>query len=186
MQNRPEFFITWLGMAKVPTHLARTHARTTWHHTARSQCGTTLAACVIVMANGVGVVQLGVTTALINTNLNGKPLEHVLKVSQARTLIIGPEQLDHFETTRQTLKTVDEGEWSVWVFQGREATAPNPLAWQWAKDMDVRLSAHDEYNTPSSLRAGVRHPLSSFYFFILHFVFVFVAAAETTSLTTSK
>lgn len=115
MQNRPEFFITWLGMAK-----------------------------------------LGVTTALINTNLNGKPLEHVLKVSQARTLIIGPEQLDHFETTRQTLKTVDEGEWSVWVFQGREATAPNPLAWQWAKDMDVRLSAHDEYNTPSSLRAGVK------------------------------
>ncbi len=169
MQNRPEFFITWLGMAKVLTHgttHTRIHARThtMWHHTAL----LSVAACVIVMANGVGVRQLGVTTALINTNLNGKPLEHVLKVSQARTLIIGPEQLDHFETTRQTLKTVDEGEWSVWVFQGREATAPNPLAWQWAKDMDVRLSAHDEYNTPSSLRAGVRHPpslrsISSFF-----------------------
>jgi hypothetical protein len=141
---------------------------------------------------GVVVVQLGVTTALINTNLNGKPLEHVLKVSQARTLIIGPEQLDHFETTRQTLKTVDEGEWSVWVFQGREATAPNPLAWQWAKDMDVRLSAHDEYNTPSSLRAGVRHLSLSLRsicsFFVLYFVFVFfvVAAAEFDDLKTGE
>jgi acyl-CoA synthetase (AMP-forming)/AMP-acid ligase II len=46
MQNRPEFFITWLGMAKVPTLLAEhthtrthahthtrthAHAHTTWH-----------------------------------------------------------------------------------------------------------------------------------------------------------
>jgi hypothetical protein len=105
------------------------------------------------------VTQVGVTTALINTNLNGKPLEHVLKVSQARTLIVGPEQVGHLETIQGTLKTSDEGPWSVWVYQGREITAPSPLVWHWARDMDVRLSAHDEYNTPSSLREGVRHLL---------------------------
>jgi len=80
MQNRPEFFITWLGLAKVSPFLF-VPAMPTLSHSASTH-------------------QLGVTIALINTNLNGKPLEHVITVSNAQAVIMGSEQIAHVDTCR--------------------------------------------------------------------------------------
>ncbi len=45
-----------------------------------------------------GLNRLGVTAALINTNLVGKPLAHVLKASEAKILFVGAECYGHLES----------------------------------------------------------------------------------------
>ena len=58
MENRPEFFFYWFGLAK-----------------------------------------LGVVTAVINTQVNGRPLVHALETTQARAVIVGEECLENFVLT---------------------------------------------------------------------------------------
>ena len=70
MENRPEFLMSWIGIA-----------------------------------------QVGGTTALINTNLTGHPLNHSLSISGAKKLILGKELLDNFETTNESIKS----SFQVWV-----------------------------------------------------------------------
>ena len=70
MENRPEFLMSWIGIA-----------------------------------------QVGGTTALINTNLTGHPLNHSLSISGAKKLILGKELLDNFETTNDSIKS----SFQVWV-----------------------------------------------------------------------
>jgi fatty-acyl-CoA synthase len=45
-----------------------------------------------------GLNRIGVTAALINTNLNGKSLAHVLGASEMKALFVGAECLEHLET----------------------------------------------------------------------------------------
>ena len=58
MENRPEFFFYWFGLAK-----------------------------------------LGVVTAVINTQVTGRPLVHALETTQARAAIVGEECLENFAVT---------------------------------------------------------------------------------------
>ena len=46
-----------------------------------------------------GLAKVGVTTALINTNLTGRGLRHALAASRADTLLLGSECADRFATT---------------------------------------------------------------------------------------
>ena len=47
----------------------------------------------------IGIAQVGGTSALINTNLTGNPLNHSLRISGASKLILGKELISNFETT---------------------------------------------------------------------------------------
>ena len=59
----------------------------------------------------IGIAQVGGTSALINTNLTGHPLNHSLSISGASKLILGKELISNFETTDDTIK----GSFQVWV-----------------------------------------------------------------------
>ena len=59
----------------------------------------------------IGIAQVGGTSALINTNLTGHPLNHSLSISGASKLILGKELISNFETTDDTVK----GSFQVWV-----------------------------------------------------------------------
>ena len=56
------------------------------------------------LAAWLGLAKLGVTTALINTNLSGRGLRHALATSGARHLLLGSECLDRFSTTAHDLE----------------------------------------------------------------------------------
>lgn len=51
-----------------------------------------------------GMNRLGVTTALINTNLMGKPLTHVLNASGMKALILGAECVDSYQRIASDLE----------------------------------------------------------------------------------
>ena len=59
----------------------------------------------------IGIAQVGGTTALINTNLKGHPLNHSLSISGASNIILGSELSKNFETTDQIIKD----SFKVWV-----------------------------------------------------------------------
>ena len=59
----------------------------------------------------LGLAKIGVTSALINTNLAGRGLRHALATSGARHLVVGAECLDRFATTANDL----ERPLQVWV-----------------------------------------------------------------------
>ena len=59
----------------------------------------------------IGIAQVGGTSALINTNLTGHPLNHSLSISGASKLILGKELISNFETTDVTVKD----SFQVWV-----------------------------------------------------------------------
>ena len=59
----------------------------------------------------IGIAQVGGTTALINTNLTGHPLNHSLSISGANKLILGKELMSNFETTDDTIKS----SFQIWI-----------------------------------------------------------------------
>jgi fatty-acyl-CoA synthase len=52
------------------------------------------------VASWAGLAKIGVTTALLNTNLAGRPLAHALEIARTRRLLVGSECLE-------TLRTLD-------------------------------------------------------------------------------
>ncbi|MGH0033280.1 MAG: long-chain-acyl-CoA synthetase [Myxococcota bacterium] len=56
------------------------------------------------LATWLGLAKLGVTTALINTNLSGRGLRHALATSGTSHLVVGSECLDRFATTADDLE----------------------------------------------------------------------------------
>ena len=57
------------------------------------------------LACWIGITQAGGTVALINTNLNGQPLDYSLGISQASNLILGSELSENFSTTTDETKS---------------------------------------------------------------------------------
>lgn len=55
------------------------------------------------IATWFGAAKLGVTTALINTNLGGAQLAHCLNVSNAKLIVLGAELYERFDSCRDTL-----------------------------------------------------------------------------------
>ena len=118
MENRPEYLMTWAGLAK-----------------------------------------LGATTALINTNLTGTALHHVIETSESKALIVGTECLEAWNASRdQSLESL-----SVYVARGIfGAAAVLPPG---AKSLDDEIVSYSSENPPRSIRADLVGADPLFYIF---------------------
>jgi fatty-acyl-CoA synthase len=55
----------------------------------------------------MGLAKVGVTTALINTNLTGRALTHALETAGARHLVLGSDCADRFATVGDELEDLE-------------------------------------------------------------------------------
>ena len=109
MENRPEFFFYWFGLAK-----------------------------------------LGVVTAVINTQVNGRPLVHALETTQARAVIVGEECLENF------VLTADRPAQPLYVVADAEKPASAAQRAIAAADITAEVAAAARSTFPRAGRAEVR------------------------------
>ncbi len=104
-----------------------------------------------------GVCKLGVTSALINTNLTGRSLGHALVAAGTRRVVVGAECLPALGTLEDAPDDLE-----VWVLRepGRRADAPDG-----AQDLDAALDAASVVDPPRSSRAGARGGDDLFYIY---------------------
>jgi fatty-acyl-CoA synthase len=97
----------------------------------------------------LGLSKLGVTTALINTNLTGRALAHAIATADAKFLIAGAECLP-------ACATLESGApWQLWVARESGAAADLPHgARDLAEDLETRPSAALPKGSRASARAG--------------------------------
>ncbi len=104
-----------------------------------------------------GLSKLGVTSALINTNLTGRSLGHALVAAGTRRLVVGVECLEALGTLEDAPADLE-----VWVLResGRRAELPRA-----ARDLDEVLGAASVVDPPRSARAGARSADDLFYIY---------------------
>jgi len=107
MENKAEYIITWLGLAKV-----------------------------------------GIVTALINSNLQGKGLVHCVKISNSKLLIFGIESTANIETAKETLD-VEFQKIPYYCFGGKDFPA-------YAQSLDEELEKFPTTPVPKSTRDGMK------------------------------
>src|SRR5262249_57226798 len=95
-----------------------------------------------------GLAKAGVTTALINTNLTGRALEHAVTTADAKHWIVGAECLPLCEG-------LDTGRWQLWVAveRGTSAAQLPPGALDLASDLATRPPANLPPGSRDALRA---------------------------------
>eukprot|EP00456_Euglypha_rotunda_P082860 TRINITY_DN8175_c0_g1_i16.p1 TRINITY_DN8175_c0_g1~~TRINITY_DN8175_c0_g1_i16.p1 ORF type:complete len:545 (-),score=101.93 TRINITY_DN8175_c0_g1_i16:52-1452(-) len=106
MDNRPEYFMTWLGIAKV-----------------------------------------GGVTSLLNYNVKGKGLQHSIKISNAKWLIVGSKVHEHITQIAPWIK-----EQKIQIFYRGEKDP----AIDYAEDLDALLAKQSSEALPRSIRAGLK------------------------------
>jgi fatty-acyl-CoA synthase len=111
MENRPEFVVYWLGLAK-----------------------------------------LGAVTALINTNLTGRPLAHCLEVSGAKHLILDATLAENYANAASEMNTA----LTVWSSGG---DVPG------ANDLDSLRAQQPERRLPADTREGLTGGDKLFYIY---------------------
>lgn len=106
-----------------------------------------------------GLAKAGVTTALINTHLTGRALEHVIESADCRVLVIGDECLPAYqELAAERVKALP-------VFLSRRAGPdPHPPACG-ASDLEQELSRCSPENPPASVRRDLRSDDALFYIY---------------------
>lgn len=96
-----------------------------------------------------GLAKIGVTTALINTNLNGRGLAHALDAAGTRRLIAGAECMDNVDT----LDDSERAGLELWV-------APDPITAPMktanARDFGKAIADQPDENPDRDERASVR------------------------------
>jgi len=92
------------------------------------------------LATVVALNKLGVTGALINTNLRGRPLEHCISITNSKACIFGEELGDALHEVKSDLP-LREGEDYLFVPDSGDSPAPN-----WAVD----LAAASEDASPAN------------------------------------
>ena len=105
MENKPEYIITWLGLAKI-----------------------------------------GVTSALINTNLTGKGLVHCIKISDAKLLIFGHESAQIVNDSRDLI----ESEYKKLEYFSYGGAVP------FAQHLNPLLLEHSPQPPPRSVRKNLK------------------------------
>ncbi len=104
-----------------------------------------------------GLAKVGATTALINTNLTHRALEHAIATADAKHVIVGSECLE-------SLATIDgAAPWQVWVLpdKGSESvSAPSG-----ARDLAADLAARPSANPGREARAGALTGDDLFYIY---------------------
>ena len=106
----------------------------------------------------MGLAKLGVTIALLNTNLSGRGLRHALAVSGARHLVLGAECAGAFATTANDL----ESPLDVWAERAQPGEAELPDG---AKDLNAALPGQTEDNPDPSVRDELRASDDLFYIY---------------------
>lgn len=108
-----------------------------------------------------GLAKLGVTAALLNTNLTGRALRHALAASKARHLVVGSECLDRFATTEGDL----DGPLEVWVARDPYAGNHGPGWPRGAEDLEAALAGASPADPDRALRARLRAGDDLFYIY---------------------
>ncbi len=103
------------------------------------------------IAAWLGLVKLGASAALINTNLKGQALAHSLATVEARHLILGAELMGSYDDARALLNAPPK----AWISGGPA---------QDGEDLDAALRASADTLDPS-VRAGLTCKDRAFYIF---------------------
>ena len=96
-----------------------------------------------------GLAKIGVTTALLNTNLTGRGLAHAIEAAGTRRLILGSECMPAFETLGETPTRLEV---QVWADPDSDPT-PLPAG---ASDFGAALAEQPVENPHPSIRREVR------------------------------
>jgi fatty-acyl-CoA synthase len=103
------------------------------------------------LSTWAGLAKAGVTAALLNTNLTGRALGHVLEEGGAKLLVVGEELLASLETL------APEARAGVEVFVLRDpGVAAHPALPEGAKELDRELVDAPTRNPDRRIREGVR------------------------------
>ena len=92
----------------------------------------------------IALNKLGVTTALINTNLTKSPLIHCISITQSRMCIVGEERLQVVEDVRSDPALATIGEY-LFVPDGGQLACPS-----WARDLQSESESQDSSNPPDT------------------------------------
>jgi fatty-acyl-CoA synthase len=103
------------------------------------------------VAAWLGLAKLGVTTALINTNLTGAALRHALETANASHLILGSECVDRFSTAEGSCEPPLE----VWLDRDPSALEPTHATPRGSHDLGAALDAQSERNPDPAARADL-------------------------------
>jgi fatty-acyl-CoA synthase len=106
-----------------------------------------------------GLAKLGVTTALINTNLTGRALTHAIGAADTRFLMLGAECSDHYASAADELAA---GNLQVWVTREDGDDTPRP---EGAHDLDAALAEESDADPDPSVRAGLKGRDDLFYIY---------------------
>ena len=99
-----------------------------------------------------GLVKLGVTVALINTNLRERALAHSLTISGAKHVVLGSELADNYATALDDLAEKP----TVWATGGRV---------QGSNDLDQTLAQQPVTALPADIRADMKARDKCFYIY---------------------
>ena len=91
----------------------------------------------------LGIMKLGATAALINTNLREEPLRHCITLINSKVCVFGTEVADAVGGVRDQLELA-EGEGFLAI---RDGDDPVP---EWARDLDVLSHNQDDSNPPET------------------------------------
>ena len=89
-----------------------------------------------------GLLKIGVTVALINTNLRERALAHSLAISGAKNLVLGAELADNYASAADDMQERPK----VWTTGG---------AVQGSENLDAALAAQSGEPLPKNVRAGM-------------------------------
>ena len=92
------------------------------------------------LATIIALNKLGITAALINTNLTGKPLSHCISVTKSKKCVVGEERLDALSKIKEGLG-LDEGSDFLYVKDQGATAAPN-----WTSDLSQDAKGRTETN----------------------------------------
>lgn len=106
-----------------------------------------------------GLAKLGVTTALINTNVRGRLLRHALETTRAKHLIVGSECLENVLSLGGDVART----WTVYVLRDREGAQVRPP--EGALDLDEVLARMPNENPERAVRANLIAGDDFFYIF---------------------
>src|SRR5690554_3893938 len=90
----------------------------------------------------IGIIKVGATAALINTNLTGGPLSHCLNISNADHLILGAELAESYSTAADQLARP----MTVWATGGQV---------QGSQNLDAALASQSDDPLPADVRKDV-------------------------------
>ncbi len=101
------------------------------------------------LATVIALNKLGVTAALINTNLRGRPLTHCAQITGSRKLVFGEELAGAVAEVKEHLE-LDEGEDYFRVSD--PGAEPSEEADNWAQDLTAMAQQADSGNLPETAR----------------------------------